>query len=518
MTLPGGGTQTVPLTPGTNGTSDVFTGVFTAPPNTGTTVQTYTAVFTATDTDGATASLALPGSFTVTPDLAPEIVSASVTPPTRGPGGGQFTITAHVTDDIGVSDVTAAVTGPNPIPGVTLTLQGGTAVDGTYTGTFTAPANATPSAAEYQVTVTAVDAGGRSDVESAGSGTVLPDLPPQVVTASVTPPTRGPDGGQFTVTAHVTDDVGVASVTAAITGPSPIPNVTLTLQGGNAADGTYSGTFTAPPNGGTTAQEYQVAVTAKDTAGASDVAPAGTATVLPSGGETEAPEILTCGLSPIFLPRSGGAVTITAEVVDNVGVALVEAIVTQPDGGTVLVPLSSTGGSGYQGTYNAPANVADSAVLHSVELRALDTSGNEALKDCGEVRVAGAGETPTGRLLISPLRLSFGQVLLRRQKILTFTVRHQGPNAGSVLFFRLREGLDSPFRLVSGGQTAAGGALATPSGGWIALRRGEFRTFRVAFRPRALGTFVDLLPIETSQGNRPLVNVTCVGKGCRARH
>jgi probable HAF family extracellular repeat protein len=170
VNLPGGGTQTITLA--RQGMTNTYSGVFTAPGNLGTTPRTYTASFAATDTGGNTTTLALPGSFSVLPDQAPVIVSAGVSPPSRDNNGGTFTVTAHVTDDVGVSSVTADVNGPNMIASFQLTLQSGTNTDGVYTGQFTAPANPGSTAQQYSVSVTAEDSD-QTDVASAGSVLVL---------------------------------------------------------------------------------------------------------------------------------------------------------------------------------------------------------------------------------------------------------------------------------------------------------------------------------------------------------
>lgn len=170
VNLPGGGTQT--LTLARQGMTSTYSGVFTAPGNFGSTPRTYTASFAATDTGGNTATLALPGSFSVLPDQAPVIVSASVSPPSRDNSGGTFTVTTHVTDDLGVSSVTADVNGPNMIASFQLTLQSGTNTDGVYTGQFTAPANPGSATQQYSVSVTAEDSD-QTDVAHAGTVLVL---------------------------------------------------------------------------------------------------------------------------------------------------------------------------------------------------------------------------------------------------------------------------------------------------------------------------------------------------------
>ncbi|MGC8863135.1 MAG: hypothetical protein ACP5R5_10235 [Armatimonadota bacterium] len=106
--------------------------------------------------------------------------------------------------------------------------------------------------------------------------------PPTLSGQSVTPSSLTPVGGTVTIQVTATDDVGVQSVTAVITGYNPATQTTgsttvsLTHGSGNtwSAQHTVAPIITVPPgvadaNGETT---YTVVITAKDTSGNSSAA------------------------------------------------------------------------------------------------------------------------------------------------------------------------------------------------------------------------------------------------------
>ncbi len=105
--------------------------------------------------------------------------------------------------------------------------------------------------------------------------------------------------------------------------------------------------------------------------------------------DDEPPTITATDVAPSGLPSSGGVITITAEVVDDVGVAGVDATVYAPDGGASGVALAPTGPTTFTATFVVAPNGTDSAVNWNVEIRAVDTNGGEAMAFTGGVEVAG---------------------------------------------------------------------------------------------------------------------------------
>jgi hypothetical protein len=117
---------------------------------------------------------------------------------------------------------------------------------------------------------------------------------PVIKNCTLSPVQLGSRGGNVTVTARVTDDKGVEKVSAVISGPfidstelGPAGNngavITLNRISGNATDGTYRGTFTAPPNTGKLTQTYSVTVMASDISGNTVSEPCGSFNVSPAG-------------------------------------------------------------------------------------------------------------------------------------------------------------------------------------------------------------------------------------------
>jgi hypothetical protein len=98
-----------------------------------------------------------------------------------------------------------------------------------------------------------------------GGGPPPVDNPPAVSGASVAPAELRYTGGQVSITATVTDDRGVGSVVAAVTGPGGTPaTVAMSLTSGR-----YEGAYDAAGNATIADQAYTVRVTANDNAGQS---------------------------------------------------------------------------------------------------------------------------------------------------------------------------------------------------------------------------------------------------------
>lgn len=78
---------------------------------------------------------------------------------------------------------------------------------------------------------------------------VTPPRPPKLGTLSVSPSNLPADGGQVRIAISATDGDGVATVQAFIaTLHKPTTTMPLTLESGNARDGSWAGTLSVPPN------------------------------------------------------------------------------------------------------------------------------------------------------------------------------------------------------------------------------------------------------------------------------
>jgi hypothetical protein len=96
-----------------------------------------------------------------------------------------------------------------------------------------------------------------------GGETPLPNEPPKIIEAAVSPSELGFIGGDVTITATVTDDKKVTKVRARITGPEGTDTVDMVLT-----DGQWRCTHAIPANTGVSTVTYTVAITAVDAEGA----------------------------------------------------------------------------------------------------------------------------------------------------------------------------------------------------------------------------------------------------------
>ncbi len=105
------------------------------------------------------------GSSSSVDSTAPTISAASVSPASPAllqPVGQDVTIQATVTDNVGVSSVTATVTPPTGSPvAVTMTASGST-----YTGTWATASTAKSAGSAYSIVVTAKDAANNTATSS----------------------------------------------------------------------------------------------------------------------------------------------------------------------------------------------------------------------------------------------------------------------------------------------------------------------------------------------------------------
>jgi hypothetical protein len=116
-------------------------------------------------------------------DEYPYVSEATLMPPLLPPGGGTVTISAEASDNRGISEIFALIAGPGgtysevPLNAISFSR---------FEGTFAAPANSGPLAAEYLVEVIARDDIGQESRAIAGTATVEapPPLSPGVLELS----------------------------------------------------------------------------------------------------------------------------------------------------------------------------------------------------------------------------------------------------------------------------------------------------------------------------------------------
>lgn len=210
----------------------------------------------------------------------PPIVSNGVIDPSSLPYlGGSVTISADAVDDVGVTMMYADVMGSDGSGQSVQLIQSG---EQTYTGMVSIGPNFTDSPMSYAVSVQASDTNGATDTVTIGEIQVdaAPqfDEPPTVWDPSVEPRELPAAGGVVTIEANASDLRGISEALAAITLPDG-GSVAVPLEPISASR--FSGTFTAPPNTGTTAQQYAIEIIAYDDIGQPGSVDGGIVTVAP---------------------------------------------------------------------------------------------------------------------------------------------------------------------------------------------------------------------------------------------
>lgn len=105
--------------------------------------------------------------------------------------------------------------------------------------------------------------------------------------------------------------------------------------------------------------------------------------------EDNPPQISGGAVSPSTLPYEGGNVQLSADVVDDFGVAMVFAQVYGPEG-TQSIQLFQGDQSTYFGTLEVLPNYSDSPAMYGVEVQAYDTNGAFVSTSIGDVQVEAA--------------------------------------------------------------------------------------------------------------------------------
>lgn len=330
------------------------------------------------------------------------------------------------------------------------------------------------------------------------------DTPPLVFNAAVNPTSLGHEGGTVTVSADVTDDVGVARVYADVV--SQDGNNTSFFVELQPAGGTlYSATVDIPQNFTDNPIDWAAAVTAEDTTAQVGQSAAGEVTVDAQPQFDEPPVVSNTSVDPRNLPAAGGPVTIEADASDLRGISEAYAVVTLSGGGSTTVPMEGISSSRFRGVFNAPANTGPTPQQYSVEVSALDDIGQQTTADAGPFTVAGTA-APSVRLRVSPQSWAFGRVLVGKRERHAITLRNPGgrstpPITGVV------SSSGAPFRLVGGG----------PGGTRFSLRGGQSRTYAVEFRPTATGLRTGAVSIRRTDGRQPGLGVRLSGRGVARR-
>lgn len=372
IVVPGGITATlVEVSPGT------YEGTATLPANPSPNPVVYDVRVIAEDTSSNQAQEPC-GQVTVAAGdaEAPVISACSVTPTQLTPLGGQLALSATVTDNVGVASVRARILRPNGTTAlVTLTRGAGD----TFTGSFNVPVNISGQNQTYTVHVDATDSSGNQTTMPCGDVTVAGDQEPPAITECALSPTRLPfRGGTVVITATVTDDISVSSVSALVRRPDDsVAQVPMARQ----PNGSYRGQFAAPANSSTVDQTYGVVIAARDTSNNLREVACGTFSVILR--DVERPVLSAPIVAPRVLPNSGGTVGLAITVSDNLSIDQVAATVVRAGQAPVRVSLSPQGNGAYTGSFAAPANPTERAHIYGVAFSATDGSGNLSTVDAG---------------------------------------------------------------------------------------------------------------------------------------
>jgi len=180
------------------------------------------------------------------------------------------------------------------------------------------------------------------------------DSPPTISNVQAAPSTQVP-GGLVNITATVTDDVGVDTVTAYITPPGGTPTGYPMTQ---ASEDTYY-----YENTYTTLGTYDFYIYAQDTSGNEETSSVQIFTIW----EYTPPSITNIQATPL----TGDQVTITCTVQDDTGVDIVKINITDPQGGLTEALMAPAGGDtyNYTGTFISLGG-------YNYSITANDTCGN----------------------------------------------------------------------------------------------------------------------------------------------
>ena len=266
-------------------------------------------------------------------DEAPDVFDTDLAPTALPHTGGDVTISASATDDRAISEVYAVITAPGGDETV-LPLDGVSA--SRYSGTWTAPSNATPDDLVYAVQVSALDDIGQQDTEDAGDVTVAAESsdnePPVLSDFFATPSILGYEGGSVELEVKAIDPDGIDTVGATVhlAGGDDL-DVPLSVEDPSSPD-TYSGEVDIPGNATDHSLTHTVELAARDARGAEASEIMGEIIVWPEVLDEESPHVFDPDLDPGTLPASGGLVSMSVSATDNVGVTQVQAKVYDANG------------------------------------------------------------------------------------------------------------------------------------------------------------------------------------------
>jgi len=265
----------------------------------------------------------------------------------------------------------------------------------------------------------------------------------------------------------------------------------------------YRGEFQVPPNYQEWPVGYQAVIEAEDTNGSHEQAYAGEAEVAAVPQFDEAPYVSGASLSPRLLGSAGGQVTIGVDASDNRAVAGAFAIVTLPDETQREVPLEAVSSSHFEGSFEAPANPAETPQEYSVLVYAEDDIGQQSSESAGSFIVS----PPTGQLSVRPpAKRFFGPVAIGNTATRLVVVHNGGgPKTQPIEASITTSG--APFAL----RGAPGGKID------FLLGPGKTRTFAIDFAPVSPGFEAGSAIVSREDGAQPDISLRLTGRGVERR-
>lgn len=230
--------------------------------------------------------------------------------------------------------------------------------------------------------------------------------------------------------------------------------------------------------------------------------------LIPSGpADTEDPNISGCSVSPRSVAYSGGTVTVTATITDNVGVSTATAYFSSMSGSTSTM-LSRQSGNTWRGSATLPANGTAKDLVYSIYIAADDAAGNMDSDVCGDVTVRGNPNVGP-RLQVTPRSLNFGTVRRGQTVCREVTLR----NIGTETLTGEIEPPLPPYSVLPPGYSKPP-TKPVP----YDLDPGDSIVVQVCFTPERDGTFGGQLPITSTDPSQTRVSVRARGaSGQRCR-
>lgn len=236
-----------------------------------------------------------------------------------------------------------------------------------------------PAAGVYRSTITVEDSckSASNRIEKSFEFRIKDSMAPVINRASVTPATLEAQGGIVLCQLTASDNRGVASANAYISGPG----VTMTLPLSRAGDNVWQANYQAPTNKNAQDVTYRVDFQATDIDGNKSNSSGAIKTFIVMK-DRAAPVISGVKATPSSLTSDGGPITVSAVIQDNLAVQNAIIHLTSPDGRHTAGKLSMASGTAVNGewkiTWSVPANRTVNPQQYSVQISAADSLGNTA--------------------------------------------------------------------------------------------------------------------------------------------